>query len=483
MFITTLLVSFCAATPSSPSEIVFPEYVFTPPVSEEFKEVILDDIPVFIAEDQELPLINLVATFRGGRYLDNPKSVGLTGMMASLVRDGGTESMSAEELDEKFAFLAAGASVRAGGSTTTASLNSLSSNFEESFDLFLDMLQHPGFQQSRIHLKKADMIEGMKQRNDYPSSILGRENSSVLFGDSYLGREVTKENIDSITEVDLRSKHKAIINPSNLILSVSGDFDKDEMLLFLTEKLSGWERGDVSDDPPDVISDFDPGVYYVDRDVPQGGVRISLRSFRRDDSDAEAAVVMNYILGGGGFSSRITQKVRSDEGLAYSAGSQFSAGVWSDGVWSAGFESKNSTVALAAKLVFDEVNRIKTELVSEEDLSLAKSAIIEQFPSNFQSKAGTLSVFVSDDLSKRDPQYWSNFRNKIGAITAEDVMDVASRVLRPEDMAVVIVGNWDEINKGDAGGRATIGDIKDIVGGDIVELPLRDPLTLKVVNE
>jgi zinc protease len=232
-----------------------------------------------------------------------------------------------------------------------------------------------------------------------------------------------------------------------------------------------------------VISSFTTGVYYVDKDVPQGGVRISIRSFRRDDSDADAAVVMNYILGGGGFSSRITQKVRSDEGLAYSAGSQFSAGVWSDGVWSAGFESKNSTVALAAKLVFDEVNRIKTELVSEEDLSLAKSAIIEQFPSNFQSKAGTLSVFVSDDLSKRDPQYWSNFRNKIGAITAEDVMDVANRVLKPEKMAVVIVGNWDEINKGDAGGRATIGDIKDIVGGDIVELPLRDPLTLKVVNE
>lgn len=479
MFFTTLLVTICAATPNNPKDIVFPEYVFTAPVSEDYKETILDNIPVFIAEDKELPLINVVATFRGGRYLDSPKNTGLSEMMATLVRSGGTQTMTAEDVDEKLAFLAARTSVRGGEATVTAVLNSLSSNFEESFDLFLEMLQNPGFQDSRVQLEKDDLVESMKQRNDFPSGILKRENKSILFGDSYLGADITEASITSITVEDLKASHNNIVSPSNLTLSVSGDFDKAEMLYFLSQKLRGWDAGVVSADPPDVVSDFTPGVYYVNRDVPQGGVRISLRSFKQGDPDAEAVRVMNYILGGGGFSSRITQSVRSNEGLAYSAGSQFSAGAWSDGVWSAGYESKSPTVALAAKLIFDEIERIKTEHVSDEDLALAKNAIIEQFPSAFQSKAGTLGVFVSDELSGRDPMYWSSFRDKISAVTKEDVMRVANRLLRPEDMGVVIVGDWDEIKNGDADGRATMEDIRAVVGGVVVELPLRDPLTLK----
>ena len=192
---------------------------------------------------------------------------------------------------------------------------------------------------------------------------------------------------------------------------------------------------------------------------------------------------MNYILGGGGFNSRITQSVRSNEGLAYGASSSFSAGPWARGVWRAGFESKSTTVALAAKLIFDEIERIKTELVSAEDLALAKSSIIERFPSKFQSKSGTLSVFVTDRITGRDPGYWSTYRDKIRSVTAEDVMRVSNRILIPEEMVVVVVGDWDTIKSGDIDGRATMEDIHSIVGGEVVELPLLDPLSLQVSNE
>ncbi|MBC8201743.1 MAG: insulinase family protein [Planctomycetes bacterium] len=483
MFFSTLLIALCVAAPSSPQDIVFPEYVFTPPSALEFKTTILDGTPVYIAEDKELPLINISITFRGGDYLDDAGLTGLSEMMATLLRSGGTESMSAEELDEQFAFLAANASVRGSGTTVTANLNSLSSNFKESFVLFLEMLQQPRFQESRIALEKDGATESMKQRNDFPSGILKRENSAILFGDSYMGRDITQDSIASISVEDLHESHKKIINPSNMIIAISGDFNKDEMLAFLSDSLQGWASGSKSANPPSVESTYAPGIYYVDQDVPQGGVRISTRTFRRGDPDDEAAAVMNYILGGGGFSSRITQKVRSDEGLAYSVGSRFSSGVWGDGVWAAGFESKNPTVALAAKLIFDEVERIKTEPVSDADLALAKSALIEQFPSAFQSKAGTLAVFVSDELGNRDSGYWETYRDKIRAVTKEDVMRVANRILIPEEMAVVIVGDWGVIRGGDGDARATIEDIQKTVGGTLVELPLRDPLTLEVVGE
>ena len=482
MLFTTLLTVSILLVPARPEEIVYPEYIFTTPVASDYQEVILGGTPVFIAEDKSLPLINVVATFRGGDYLLPKENTGLVSVMASLIRDGGTINMSAEEVDEQFAYLAASCRIVGGGTTVTASLNSLSSNFEESFGLLLEMLQKPAFQESRVQLEKDSALEGMKQRNDTPSGILRRENAELLFGDSYMGRNSTPDTLATVTGDSLRKTHRAIVNPSNLVFAISGDFDKKTMLAFLSARLNGWEAGTKSDTPPSVDSQYTPGVYYIQQDVPQGGVRVCIRSLRRGDRDIEAAEVMNYILGGGGFSSRITQTVRSDEGLAYSAGSQFSPGVWGDGLWAAGYESKSETVALAAKLIFDEIEEIKTEFVSDDDLALAKSAIIEKFPSEFQSKTDTLGVFVSDYISERDSQFWETYRDKIKSVTKEDVKRVANKILRVEDMFVLVVGNWEVIAVGDAGGRANMEMVREIIGGSITEIPLRDPLTLDIIQ-
>lgn len=483
MLLPTISALLCLFAPEHPKDIVFPDFVFTPPIADTFEETLQNGVSVFIVEDRELPLIQVVATFRGGGYLDNENQVGLTPMMALLLRGGGTTSVSAEEMDEQLAFLAANVGVRGGATRVTASLDCLSLNFEEAFGLFLDMLQHPRFQESRLRLEKDNVLEALKQRNDHPNSILRREYSSLMFGDSYLGRKPVDSDVQSIDRGGLLAAYGQIVSPKNLILSVSGDFDKTEMLSGLNKTFGEWVGESVVQSPPDVLSSYEPGVYYVDQDVPQGGVRIGLRTVKRDDPDIEAMEVMNYILGGGGFSSRITQSVRSDEGLAYGVGSRFSAGPWSRGTWAAGYESKSSTVALAAMLIFDEIERIKTELVSEEDLALAKSALVEQFPSMFQSKSDTLGVFVGDKLTNRAREYWGTYRDRVRAVTAEDVMRVANRILRPEEMIVVVVGNWDIISAGDNDGRATMDDVREVVGGTLVELPLRNPLTLEIVNE
>ena len=466
-----------------PKDIEFPQYVFTPPLAETYEESLQNGVRVFIVEDRELPLIQIVATFRGGSYLDSDNQVGLTSMMASLLRSGGTASITAQEMDEQLAFLAASVGVRGGRTNVTASLDCLSLNFEEAFGLFLDMLQHPEFQESRVRLEKEDIIESLKQRNDHPTSILRREYSSKMFGDSYMGRNLVEKDVQSVDRYKLLAKYKQIISPSNLVLSVIGDFNKAEMLSILNKTFGEWDSKSSVENPPEIVSTYAPGVYYVDQDVSQGGVRIGLRTVKRDDQDIEAMEVMNYILGGGGFSSRITQSVRSDEGLAYGVGSRFSAGPWSNGTWEAGYESKNATVALAAVLIFDEIERIKTVLVSEEDLNLAKSALIEQFPSMFQSKSDTLGVFVGDEITNRDRAYWSTYRDRVGGVTAEDVKRVANKILRPEEMVVVVVGNWGVISVGDVDGRATMEDVRNIVGGEFVELPLRDPLSLEILGE
>ena len=480
IIIQTVLLSTALGVPNHPSDIVFPEYSFTPPSSVEYRRELSSGIPVYLAEDKELPLVNISFTFKGGSYLDPVDRVGLSTMMASLVRNGGTTSLSAEDLDERFDFLAAGAGVRGSKETITASLNSLSSNLDESLPLFIDMLRNPGFQQSRVDLSRDSIVENLKQRNDQPSAILRRETAALLYGNSYMGRQPTGEMVGSVTVDDLKSVHNQIINPSNMIISVSGDFDTDKMLQTLENYIGDWVFGNKVAAPPEINSAYIPGIYFVDQDVSQGGVRIGLRSLRQGDPDLEAATIMNYILGGGGFSSRITQTVRSNEGLAYSAGSFLVPGVYMDGLWGAGYESKSKTVALAADLIFNEINKIKTELVSEDDLNLAKSALIEQFPSIFQSQAQTIGVFVSDDISGRDPHYWSTYKNRITSVQVEDVLRVANDLLSEDKMAMLVVGNWGVISGGND--RATMEDVRKIIGGSVVELPLRDPLTLQPIE-
>ena len=271
MLLTTLTISLGMFAPSHPNGLVFPEYVFNTPSAEEYAETLQNGITVFIVENKELPLIQVDATFRGGSYLDAVDQVGVTELMSSLVRSGGTTSITAEELDERFAFLAANAVVFGGNSVTTASLDSLASNFDESFGLFLDMLQNPGFQETKLRVLKENAIEGMKQRNDHPSSILSREFSSKLFGDSHLGREPVGDSILSIDRDALLEVHREIISPENLTISISGDFDKGQMMELLNTSLGLWEAGVSVSDPPNIESTFKPGVYYVDQDVSQGG--------------------------------------------------------------------------------------------------------------------------------------------------------------------------------------------------------------------
>ncbi|MGY8752929.1 MAG: hypothetical protein ACKVIO_03435, partial [Phycisphaerales bacterium] len=146
------------------------------------------------------------------------------------------------------------------------------------------------------------------------------------------------------------------------------------------------------------------------------------------------------------------------------------------------YESKSSTVALAAELIFDEIERIQTVAVTSEELDQAKKAIIEQFPSMFTSKSDTLGVFISDEIRGVVPGYWEDYREKINAVTSDDILRVANRLLDPQKMVVVVVGNWSEIKDGDIDGRSSMEKISVIVGGGVTELPVRDPLTLQVTG-
>jgi predicted Zn-dependent peptidase len=447
-------------------------------VAKEHRVVLKNGIVAYIIEDRALPLVNIQAIIRAGVWLEPAGKEGLARLTGSQMRAGGTKSLTAEQFDERADFLAAQIGSSMGDTSASASLNTLSDNLDDSLKLFVEMLREPRFQEDRLKLAKDQILQDMKKRNDESADIEAREFSVLLYGDSHLSnRFSTEASINSITSSDLAAFHRKFYYPANMILAVSGAFTKAEMVKKLESAFAAWPspKTAVSLVPPG-IQPKAPGVYRIQKDVNQGRVSVGLPSVMRTSPDVYALEVMNEILGGSGFTSRITKTVRSNEGLAYSAGSGISFGTFYPGRFRASFQSKSSTVAYALQLVYEEIRKIRETPVTEEELVTIKNNLIQTFPSNFESKAQQAGLFANDEYTKRDPLYWSTYRDRIQAVTAADVQRVAKQYLVPEKMITLVVGNHAEIAKGDGKHDITI---EKLAGAKVTELPLRDPMTMK----
>lgn len=464
--------------PTHPKDITFPPLTFEPPDPAQFRRELPGGVVVFMIPDRSLPLVDVRFTFRGGAYLDPVGKEGLSAAVGSMLRRGGAGALAAADLDEEIDFLAAEVGTGAGEYELSASLDTLSQNLDRSLELLVSILRQPKFQADRFALWKSEVLEALKQRNDDAGDILDREWSALVYGrEHFKAREITKTSLDSLTEADLRGYHAKWLHPGNLVIGVSGDFDPEAMTKKLTKALEGWTKADVAPRPPEPTHKLTPGLYHIEKDIPQGKVFIGMRSIKRDDPDYHALTVMSRILGSGGFTSRIMRSVRSDKGLSYDAGASVIPGVWFPGEFRASYQSKNLTVAWAAKLVLDEVEKIRTAPAEAQELEVAKGALIETFPRTFESPAATLGVFMSDHLSGRTYAWWKEYRAKIGAVTVADVQRVAAKHLDAKTMAILVVGKWSEIEPGDVNAK-----MSEFFEGKATSLPLRDPLTLEPIN-
>ena len=202
----------------------------------------------------------------------------------------------------------------------------------------------------------------------------------------------------------------------------------------------------------------------------------------REDPDYPAILLMNDILGGGGFTSRIMNRVRSDEGLAYSAGSSFPGGTWYPSTFRAGFQSKSRTVAYATSIVIEEMKRMTTAPVTEEELQTAKRSFIESFPENFNTKSKVAGLFAREEFTGRfakAPNFWKGFRQSLDRVGREDIQRVAAKHLHPDRVSILVVGNKEEILKGHPDHPVSL---DKLVPAPLTELPMRDPLTLEPIT-
>ena len=476
-----LALSQAQEIPDRPEKLTFPPLIYDAPNPADYRVELESGAIVYIYPDRERPLIDLSVNVRGGSYLDPKGKEGLASLTGYLMARGGIPSSPADKLDEELEFLAARLSSSFGGLSGSVGLNLLSKDADRGFEILRAVLAAPSFQEDKLALRKTQTLQELKQRNDDSKNIESRERNFLAYGERFwFNRHTTVASLESIRREDLLAFHHEWVHPQNFIVSVSGDFDRNEMLKRLDGVFAAWPHPGKKAPPVSQEQKYGkPGVYIVNKDVNQGRVSIMLPGIRWDDPDYYAIQVMNDVLGGGGFTSRITNRVRSDEGLAYSARSAFPGGVYYPVVFRAGFQSKSSTVAYATSIVLEEIERITREPVTKEELLTTKKSFIDTFPNNFASAAQVVSAFASDEMIGRyakQPHYWANYRDNIESVDIAAVQHVAKQRLKLDQMIILIVGQKGEILKGHPDHPVKLGRL---VKGGVIELPMRDPLTMQ----
>jgi predicted Zn-dependent peptidase len=489
-----------AAKGPRPDQFKYPPLDFKPPKAAEFRTTLSNGLVVYIAEDHEIPwfdatILSPVISGGGGggggrgrgagasdraqaggagggvgrSFLEPADKLGVDGLTGSIVRSGGTTTMTGDQINERMDFLA--------GTVTATSLALHIRYVDEGLKIWMDLLNNPAFPEDRLQREKQAMLPGIRNRNRNIGGVASRTFQQLVYGDtSPIVADATEATINGITRNDLVAWHKKYWGANNAILVVTGDFKKAEMLQKLEAAFGKWRTAEKATPPwPKAEQASKPGVYMV---APQGVtpnqgiIQIGQLGVTRDDPDFPAVDLMNYTLGGGSFSSRITKIVRTDNGLAYTANSSVPASIHYPGTFQAFCQTKNETVVFAAQLMLNEIERMQAGEVTDADLKFAKAARLSAFPAMFTDVAGNLRNFAALELEGRPRDYYETYEARYGQVTLADVKRVAQKYLRSDKLIIMIAGNIDECKAG-AGkmlpNQATIDAMAAKYGGRSIE--------------
>ncbi|MCI4664517.1 MAG: insulinase family protein [Neomegalonema sp.] len=396
-------------------------------------------VTAWLVEERSIPIISISASFTGGDALIPNEKAGLASLFASMLEEGAGKyddtafAKRAEELAVKMSF-------SSGSDTISVGATMLLQNRDASIELFRLAMQEPRFDAGPLERVKAQISSSIRQAETNPGSIASKTFFSLAYpGDSYgRRRSGTLKSVASLTADDLRDAHKKLMTRETLNVGVVGAISPEELAPLLDKLFAALPaKGPKPPKPPKLA--LKPGVTVVDFNAPQSTVIFGHAGILRKDPDYVAAYVMNYILGGGGFASRLTEEVREKRGLAYSVYSYLSPRD-RGGLYLGGVGTANKSVGKSIELIKAEWARMAAGKVTQQELDKAKQYLIGSYPLRFDSNSKIAAFLVGVQRQKLGIDYITRRNDLVRAVTLDDVKRVAKRLLKSDELFFVVVG-------------------------------------------
>ncbi len=450
---TTLLLMLTACSASTLPQQVRPDALSFPELEFEFPQVehlTLDNgIEVYLRSDHDLPLVEMTTMIGGGSIYDPAELTGLSDLFVAGLQTGGAGERSPQELEETLENMAADLAVTSSSYAYTIDMSMRRQDLVQSVDILADILREPKFEQQRIEVARQGLIEGVRRRNDDPGSIAGRTLAQSIYRDHPFGRVAKKTTLAQIQREDLLRLHQTYFQPNNTSIAVSGDISLDELKTLLVQSMGGWETTGLPNLVPPALPEMAQkgGISIADKDIPQTTIMIGQPGIDKNNPDAMTLKVANYILGGGGFNSRMMREIRSNRGLTYSVYSYFQIGRLLPELFIAKCETKCDSTLEVVSLMRAQMQEMIDMPVSDSEIQTAKESLINSFVFAFNNSHSIVTRKQRLDFYDYPPDYMQSYRQKIADVTTEDVQRVAKKYLRPDQLQIVLVGRRNDFEQ------------------------------------
>jgi zinc protease len=412
-----------------------------PPVQ---RTVLPNRLVLLVCKEHSLPFVTFQLLIDSGSRKDSPGEEGLAYLTARGLLLG-TSKRTVTAINEEIDFMGASLNSYSSRDYVTLNLRVLKKDLDKGFDLFMEVLTQPAFPGEEIRREVEKILAAIQSSEDEPGDVAQKEFQKTLFPTSPYGHPVegTKESLPRLTREALVRFYRTYYHPNNAILTLVGDITTDEVERKLLPRLAKWPMGEIPKVPFLTTFSKEQKTVKIDRTITQANIILGHAGVNRGNPDFYPLTVMNYILGGGGFASRLVEEIRNKRGLAYSVASFFDPGKY-PGSFQIVLQTKNASAREAISLALQQMERIRKEPVSEKELEGAKKYLIGSFPLRLDTQGKLANFLTQIEYFGLGLDYPEKYPSFIWSVTREEVLRVARAYLHPENYILVVVANLKE---------------------------------------
>ncbi|MDB5047865.1 MAG: peptidase domain protein [Fibrobacteres bacterium] len=458
--------------PEHYSKIVYPDFTYKPPYPKDYRVVLDRGVVAYLIPDTTLALIQMTILFGHPNLPAKPADVASLNLYSSMLKTGGTIRFTPEQLEDSLEFVAASLGAGIGDFQSELGLDALKKDAYALYDLMPEVALQPRLDPEVFKVQKKGYLENLHHRYDTPNGVMGIAYEHVMYGSHPSNWMATEKEVEPLSTAKLKPWIGTGYSVKNMVIGVAGQFNRDEMIAHLNKLIAKFPETykNGGDSIPPYRGPDSAGVYIVDKQFTQATIKMGAPGVKRPDPDYYRLVVASYVFGDGGFTSRLMEKVRSNEGLAYGIDSDVGSDYYRRSTVSVSLQTKVETGAYAVKLVLAEMRRMAKDGITDVELQRAKDGLIKSLPALFDTPSSTAHIFAQGEIWKRSPEHYLEYIDTINKMTKAEVETAFRKYFNPDSMRILVVGPKDQLMKPDERNQAALsqfGPVRDLTTQDI----------------